>query len=225
MTKRFLTIASLLLFIGVATRAQVRLGMEAGPNFARVLNLLQGYSGGGPAVYLNSKSITRLSAGFLADIPLDRKERFILRPSLLYFDAGGKTPAIQDFNGNQIAYAANWTFDYFQLPLQLLYSPSLSFGKPWIGAGFYGSTLISAQTKTSAGSNALNIGSASNDVIKRFDMGYTFTAGFRLKCGIFVGGDFQESLTGINSNPQPGTPAVRNSVWDVHLGYIASIRR
>ena len=211
----------MLLFFCGATHAQVRLGVEAGPDFPRVLDFLQGYSAGGSRSYQNTQSATRLYGGFFADIPLDRKDQFIFRATLRYLGAGGETPQIVDFNGNQIAAKTNYAFNYIDLPLQLLYSPSLSFGKPWIGGGFYPAVLLNATAKSNQGSQSLTIGSASGDDIKRFDFGFNATAGFTLKCGALLGVDFQQGLQSIAPVSYYGgsVPKVRNTIWGVHLGY------
>ena len=223
MTKRLLTIAFFLLSVCGTICAQVSIGLQTGADFPKISNLLQGYNGSGGTVSRNSQSLTRFYGGFLADIPLDKRQQFILRPSLLYLGAGGATPEITDFNGNALALPTKYYLEYVQLPIQFLYSPTLSFGKPWIGGGVYESALLSAIIRSSATSGDLNIGSAKNDDIKRFDFGYIASAGFTFKFGILLGVDFQQSLTTIVPNPSSGESTVRNSIWGVHVGYISSM--
>jgi hypothetical protein len=221
MTKR-LTLAFFLLSMCGTIRAQVKIGVEFGPDFPRILNILQGSAPAGGSVSQNSQSITRFYCGFLADIPVDKRQQFIIRPSLLYLGAGGQTPELTDFNGNVIESQTAYHFDYVELPLQLLYSPNLSFGKPWIGGGLYGGVLFNAGA-TGSRPEYLTIGNGQGDDVKRFDLGYTATAGFTFKFGVLAGVDFQQSFGTIVPNLAAGAPKVRNSVWGVHVGYIASI--
>jgi hypothetical protein len=225
MSKRPLAIAAiLLLFIATRTSAQVKLGIDAGPDFSRLLNILQGVNGSGSTVAQNSQSFTRFNGGLFVDIALDKKDQFILRPALHYVGAGGQTAPQIDFNGNQIAGGTKYAFDYLQLPVQLLYAPSLPIGKPWIGGGLYSGLLLSAKAKSNQGSSSLQIGSADNDAVKRMDYGFSVTAGFTLKCGVLIGADFQQSFGGIVPNTSSGSKAVKNSIWALHLGYSFSLK-
>lgn len=221
MPKRPLSITFiLLLFICGTAHAQVSMGLEAGVAFPKLLNELQGYNAYGASATMNTQSVTRFYGGFLADIPLEKKQFLIIRPSFLYLGAGGKTPQLTDFNGNLIQAQMTYDFDYVEMPLQLLYSPSLPFGKPWLGGGIYGAAMFNA----SAGSNngPVNIGSGPGDNVKRFDLGYAFTAGITFKCGLLLGVDYQQSFGGIVPNAPAGSQPVRNSVWGVHLGFMSN---
>lgn len=228
MANRAITIALFPLLVSAfTTRAQVSLGIDAGLDFARVLNILQGYAASGGTVTQNSQSITRFSGGFFIDIPFDKNDQFILQPGLRFRGAGGETPQITDYNGNLIAGKTRYSFNYIDLPVQLVYSPSLSFGKPWIGAGLYPGILLGATTKNTQESQSLTIGNDENDDIKRFDFGFNATAGLTLKCGALVGVDFEQSLEGINpiSSIHGSSIKVRNSIWGVHIGYTWSLSR
>lgn len=222
MPKRLFGFFFLFSCIVLETRGQSTIGVQAGPDFPRLVNILRGYNAGGGAVSKNSQAITRFYGGFLANIPLDKKQCFILRPSLLYVGAGGETPLITDFNGNLISSKTDYKFDYFQLPVQLLFSPKLSFGRPWIGGGLYGGVLIHASATTSAGSEDLVIGGNQGN-LKRFDLGYVASAGITSNFGLLVGVDFRQSLGTIISDPPSGSPAVRNSAFGIHIGYVSSI--
>jgi len=222
MAKR-LTLPFLLLSLCGTLHAQVSIGVEAGPDFSRILNILQPFYNLGGTSSKNSQSITRFYCGFLADIPLDKRQQFIVRPSLLYLGAGGETPEIMDFSGNVIELQTTYYFDYAQLPLQLMYSPTFSFGKPWIGAGVYGGVLFNAGGKNSSGPQYITIGNSRSDNFSRYDLGYNATAGFTFKFGILLGVDYQQSFGTITPGQPAGAPQVRNSIWGVHIGYVASI--
>jgi hypothetical protein len=228
MTKRPLAVTAILLLFFTTSRAQVepqiKFGIDAGADFSRLSNIVQGFSASGGTVAKNSQSLTCFTAGAFVDIPLGKKDQFILRPGLRYLGAGGKTPDLLDFNGNLISAATTYTFNYLQLPVQVLYSPSLSFGKPWIGGGFYSGLLVSATAKSNQGSGDLKIGSSANDAVRRMDYGFVATAGLTLKCGVLIGADFQQSLRGIVPNTSSGAKKVKNSIWGLRLGYTLNLK-
>jgi hypothetical protein len=135
---------------------------------------------------------------------------------------------ISDFNGNQVAPHTKYTLNYVDLPVQLLYSPSFRVGKPWIGGGLYTGVLLNGKSTTNLGSYPLSIGSATNNAFKRFDVGFTATAGILIENDIQLGVDFQQSFAGIypgNSYPGSSTPKILNSIWGVFLGYTWNVRK
>jgi len=213
----------LFIILSSATTAQVRVGIKAGPDFARLLDAAEGYNGSGSTTLLNTGSRTYLYGGIFADIPLGKgKENvFYLRPQLEYLGAGGQLPLITDFNGNAIVLPTKYSLHYIDLPVQFLFSPTLPIGKPWIGAGLYGGVLVNGTAKYGNNSTDLSIGNKDNDAIERYDFGFSFTAGLTLKCGILIGGDFQQGLIRV-SPPSPfgaPRPNTRNAIGGVHVGY------
>jgi hypothetical protein len=57
-------------------------------------------------------------------------------------------------NGTLLIAKSRLSFDYIELPVQLLYSPTFSFGKPWIGGGFYPAVLLSPPLVSLSGKSA-----------------------------------------------------------------------
>lgn len=221
MPYRILTLA-FCFFLSVA-HAQVKIGVEAGPDFARLLGA--GYGSYYYSQYIspNTQTLTRFYGGVFADIPLEKQARFLLRPHLLYLGTGGKFPQRFDFNGNLLYYAFTYKLNYIDLPVQLLYSPSLSFGKPWIGGGLYYGVLLNGKIITPQFTERMLIGGDPyHNNARRFDAGFNATAGMTLKCGAMIGVDFQQGLKSISyTNRQDfgGPRGTRNSLWRVHLGY------
>jgi Outer membrane protein beta-barrel domain len=210
-----------LIFMLFTAHAQVTVGVKLGPDFSRLLDAEEGYSGSGSTVKLNTQTRTFFYGGIFLDIPLGKADNFYLRPQLLYTGIGGQLSQIVDYNGNQIAPNVKYSLNYLDLPLQLLYSPTLAFGKPWIGAGLYAALLMSGRQKDGNTSSSLSIGDSQNDDIKRTDFGMSFTAGLTLNCHILIGADFQQGLTRIDPPVQSGSPRLntRTSVWGIHVGY------
>ena len=213
--------------LSFVTKAQLSIGIKGGPDFGRLLDAEEVYTGSGGTEQLNAKSRTFFYGGVFADIPLSKANMFYLRPQLEYVGAGGQTPLLLDYSGNAISLSTKYSLHYIDLPVQFLFSPTLGIIKPWVGAGLYGGVLLSGTAKEGTNSpNHLLIGSQSNDDVERYDFGYTFTAGLSLKWGFLVGGDFQQGLKRISSPSGSGgpTPNTRNSVLGVHVGYKWTIK-
>jgi hypothetical protein len=202
--------------------AQVTVGVKIGPDFSRLLDAEEGYTGSGSTQKLNTTTRTSFYGGVFVDVPLGKADNFYLRPQLLYTNIGGQLPQMVDYNGNQIAPNVKYSLNYLDVPLQLLYSPTFAFGKPWIGAGLYAGVLLSGTEKSGSNSTSLLIGDNPNDDIKRYDFGFSLTAGLTLKCHVLIGADFQQGLTSISPSAQPGNTRLntRTSVLGVHIGYI-----
>jgi hypothetical protein len=221
---RILVTLYLFIILPSAATAQVRVGIKAGPDFARLLDAVEGYNGSGGTTLLNTDSRTYFYGGVFADIPLGKGEEnmFYLRPQLEYVGAGGQLPLITDYNGNAIVLPTKYSLHYMDLPVQFLFSPTLPIGRPWIGAGLYGGVLVKGTAKYGNTSNDLSIGNKPSDGIERYDFGFSFTAGLTLKCGILIGGDFQQGLIRVSPPSPSGTsaprPNTRNAIGGVHIG-------
>jgi Outer membrane protein beta-barrel domain len=214
-------VLGLIFILFINAHAQVTFGVKVGPDFSKLLDAGEGYNGSGSTQQLNTTTRNFFYGGIFLDIPLGKADNFYLRPQLLYMGMGGGLPEIVDYNGNQLAPNIKYWLNYLDVPLQLLYSPTLAFGKPWIGAGLYAASPISGNEKTGNSSRALVIGDSRGDDIERMDFGFSFTAGLTLKCHVLVGADFQQGLTRISPPTLFGSPRLntRTSVWGIHVGY------
>lgn len=215
----FVLVLTLILFVGA--HAQVTVGIKAGPDFSKLLDAEEGYTASGGTEKLNTQSRTFVYGGIFVNIPVVKAADLYLRPQILYTGIGGHLAQIVDYNGNQLAPDLTYSLNYLDVPVQLLYSPSLPFGKPWIGAGLYAATIITGKVKEGSASDDLSIGDSPNDDIKRMDYGYSLTAGLTFKCHFLIGVDFQHGLTSIVPSSGSGStrPNTRTSVLGIHLGY------
>jgi hypothetical protein len=215
----------LFIILSTAASAQVSVGIKAGADFARLLDAVEGYNGGSSITLLNTNSRTYLYGGVFADIPLGKgkENMFYLRPQLEYLGAGGQLPLITDYNGNAIILPTKYYLHYIDLPVDFMFSPTLPIGKPWIGAGLYGGVLVNGTAKYGNTSNDLSIGNKPGDGIERYDFGFSLTAGLTLKCGILIGGDYQQGLIRVSPpspyGPSAARPNTRNAIGGVHIGY------
>jgi hypothetical protein len=213
----------LIFLLVINAHAQVTVGVKIGPDFSRLLDALEASNGGGGNVLFNTTTRTYFYGGIFVDVPLEKRGNFYLRPQLLYVGMGGQTPTLLDYNGNAVAVKTQYSLNYLDLPLQLLYSPTLTFGKPWIGAGLYAGTLLSGTEKSGFNSSPILIGDKPIDEVERYDFGYSLTAGLTLKCHVLIGADFQQGLTRISPPVESGSGSTRlntrTSVWGIHIGY------
>jgi hypothetical protein len=196
--------------------AQFNLGIKGGVNFANQTNAYYGAVIRGNSIafdYFDGKSITRYHAGLFTDVKITRS--FTFRPQIIYSAQGFEIPQILDYAGNLIGTDIKILLHYINTPLQVLYSPSLSFGKPWIGLGPYAGVLLGGKIKTSDGSSSLRVGNKDDDDYKRFDFGISGSVGFLFKNGILFGADYNLGLTTVDR----GNDKAKNTVWSIYAGY------
>jgi hypothetical protein len=213
--------------LSFSTRAQVSIGIKAGPDFARFVNAVQGGNGGGDISMLKSGTVTQYYGEVFVDIPLDSaKKMFFIRPGVEYIGAGGSMNPTGDYNNpNGFLPSTKYTLHYVDVPVEFLFSPRFDWGGPWIGLGLYGGTLVNGTIKTQGSSSEpVMIGNNANDNFQRFDFGYTFTMGLATKVGFLFGIDYQHGFSRVvpDAKLQSQLPRLdtRNSVWGLHVGWV-----
>jgi hypothetical protein len=201
--------------------AQSRFSIRVGPDFAHQVNAYS-YGSGLSINNYNSQSRTGFQAGWLVDIEMGGS--FFFRQQLLYTTGGGKIPQVNDVNGSPIIDPIDYSLKYIQLPLQILYSPSVGFGRPWIGIGPYGGFLLGGTIRETGTDNRrpVDVGGAANDDFKRYDLGISPTAGIAFNNGLMIGMDYQIGLINVSNSDQSSgssVPKTKNAIWSVYLGY------
>src|SRR5580658_5914680 len=158
-----------LLLLSFTTYAQVSIGVKAGPDFARFINAVKGPDGSGNITTLNSGTVTQVYGTVFVDIPLDSGKNFYIRPGIEYMGAGGKMNGTGDYyNATGFVPNTKYTLHYVDVPVEFLYSPGFDWGRPLVGFGFYGGTLVNGTIKTQgAPSTSVKIGSNSTDNFQR----------------------------------------------------------
>lgn len=225
---RIPSILFLSLILTHCTFAQTRFGIKAGIDLASQTNAYSSFNfgpnPGSSPVHLetsNSQTRTGFQGGFFMDIPISGA--FIYRQQLLYTMGGGKIPSTVDVGGNPATSPFSYSLKYIQLPAQVLFSPKLSWGRPWIGIGPYAGILLGAGINTGNGSRSVGIGNGSNDGFRRFDVGISPTLGIGLSNGLSLGVDAQLGLVNVSVNPGNYGPFsstnTRNVIWSVCIAY------
>ncbi len=215
------------LLLSFTTKAQVSIGIKAGPDFARFVNAVQGSNGGSDISLLKSGTVTGLYGSVFVDIPLDSSTKmFYLRPGVEYIGTGGNmNPTGDYYNPNGFQPSTKYTLHYVDVPVEFVFSPRFDWGGPWIGLGLYGGALVNGTIKTQGSSSEpVMIGQKSNDNFAPYDFGYTFTIGLATKVGFLFGIDYQHGFSRIvpDATQQSQLPRLntRNSVWGFHLGWV-----
>ena len=214
-----------ILLLSFAANAQVSIGIKGGPDFARMLNIVEGSDGSSGITKLNSGTVTQFYGGIFADIPLDKKKMFYLRPGVNYVGAGGSTnPTGNYYNPNGFEPLTKYNLHYIDIPVEFVYSPGFDWGRPFVGFGFYTGLLVNGTIKGPDGSRPAMIGSDENDDFLRSDIGYAFTLGLATKVGFMFGLDYQHGLTRILPDGTEQSNQVklqtRNSIFGLHVGWI-----
>src|SRR5580698_6959861 len=115
----------LALFISATIHAQVSIGIKGGPDFARIINAVQGNDGSGNIAVLKSGTLTQYYGGVFVDIPLDSNSKmFYLRPGVEFIGAGGNMNAQGDYyNANGFQPSTKYSVRYVDVPLEFVFRP------------------------------------------------------------------------------------------------------
>ena len=216
------------LLLSFTTHAQISIGIKAGPDFSRLVNAVKGDDGNGNIAVQSSGTVTQVYGGLFVDIPLDSGSRkmFYIRPGVEYVGAGGSmNPNGDYYNSNGFQPSTKYTVHYIDVPVEFVFSPNFDWGRPVVGLGLYGGTMINGTIKPTGGSSeSVLIGNQPKDNFQRYDFGYCFTIGLATKPGFMFGLDYQHGFLqvvpdGTQANGQPRINT-RNSTWGLHLGWI-----
>ena len=174
-----------------STKAQLRLSLIGGPASASVVetNSIPNWE---TTTKPNYKSKTGIQLGFLAEVPLDKKNRFFFMPGALYTQKGRKYAQTNDAATAQstdtLTFNTTLNTNYIEIPLNL--GVKLPLGKkvkffasvgPYLSF-FYNGTYVTekrafSNNKFTKNTNNLEVGKEENKVTT-FDFGLGGRAGF-----------------------------------------------
>lgn len=190
--KKSLLLLSLIGTMSIASAQTVKYGIKAGANFSSFTASASASSGGGSA---SSDNAVGFHIGAVADIGLGD---FSIQPGVLFSTKGGAG------SGSTV------TFDYIEVPVNVLYNIKTPAGKLFLGAGPYLAYGV-------AGSNGVTFGSGSND-IGNPDYGISFLGGHRFTSGIALSGGYDLGLANLNNDKSYGL-SVKNKSFNLSVGY------
>lgn len=194
--------------------SQIRLGVKAGISITKQTDAYSTAVPGTQTVIIeDGKALLHLNGGVFTEITVSN--HLLLRAQLGVMSAGFKSGDRYDMLGNSFAPERKYTLNYINLPLQLLYSMDLRFGKAWIGAGPYAGILVNGFYKGSSGTVRVNIGSGKDDDYRSLDVGAGFSVGLLLNGGFLLSIDQDTGLADVT----PGPGKSRNIIWSFCFGY------
>lgn len=162
------------------------------------------------SVSITSKAKAGITLGLISDIPLGRSGSFM--PALNFVQKGGvlKPEGVKD----------QLTFNYLEVPLNLVYNAKITSGKLFLGAGPSLSMGISGKDKWNAegssGSEKIKFGKDQD--FKRFDAGMNFVSGYVAKSGLIISLNYNYGLSNaIGGNDDGGK--FKNRYAGLRIGY------
>lgn len=158
-----------------------------------------------------------LTIGVLADIPAGK--HFSFQPALNFVQKGMKD---EQAAGN-VTEKASININCIELPLNFLYNSRGKAGNFFVGAGPSVAIPISGKAKYDDGTTKLSenihFGNGDNDLMKRFDLGANFMAGFALNNGAMFSLNYNAGLNNLFPKGS-GDGWLRSNYFGIKLGYI-----
>lgn len=198
------------LFYFTGNTQNTRLGFTAGATFANYNSKIDGESDKG-----NSKA--GLTAGLLVNVPVSKN--FSFQPAVNFVQKGAKDEQTSGNVTEKVTIGVNC----IEIPMNLLYNSSGNMGSFFIGAGPSFTLALSGKWKFDDGTNSLTedikFGSGDEDLMKGFDLGANFLAGYCFPNGLLLSANYNLGL----SNLAPGGSAdgtLKSSYFGIKLGYI-----
>lgn len=222
--KNQLYILTILLALSIQAKAQsekTSFGIYAGVN-------LQNFNGeDASGDKLSNTLVPRFTVGINAAIPL--APSFYFQPGLQFISKGTKGPvSFNDNNGSQ-TITREINLNYIEVPLNLVFKPTLGPGRIILGLGPYVGYSFSGKAKFTDTSEPFDIkikyektvpNDDANNLIyfKPLDVGANFFVGYELSNGLSLVLNSQLGLININSDTNTEL-ANKNTGFGVLIGY------
>ncbi len=202
---------AVMVLISVNTYAQnIRIGFTTGVAIANYKSKVDGKTESG-------KAKPGLTIGILADIPVAK--HFSFQPAVNFVQKGTKDE--QTFAGVTSKYSIN--VNCIEVPLNFLYNTRGKAGNFFVGAGPSVAISISGKAKFDDGTTKLSenihFGNGDDDVMKPFDLGANFIAGFCLNNGAMFSLNYNAGLNNLFPKGS-GDGWLRSNYFGIKLGYI-----
>ncbi len=201
----------MILLTAFSLSAQTSVGFNAGATFSNV-TIKSGFISASP------KSKTGITVGIAADAPLSAN--FSFQPVLNFVQKGYM---IKDETGKETV-----NFNYLVVPLNFVYYTEKNEGF-FIGAGPSLAYGISGKDKYTAtgmpdDNQKIKFGSAVDEV-KAFEFGVNGLAGYRLKGGFVISGNYNLGLSKLNNDDGSGDAGtIKNKYFSIKIGYFLNRR-
>ena len=192
MKNKFATITLLLFTLNVYSQqaGKVKFGIKLGAVFAK--SKIE-YTGTDYPYNFNMK--TGLSIGGYADFLVSKN--FVFQPALLYVRKGAKVTGLYSYN--EPLY-----FNYFEIPLNILYRPAAKKGMYFFGIGL---------------SPAIRLNYYYNgSQLKSFDLGINALAGYQFPIGFSINLNYTYGIMNVSENKE-FISTIQNKYFSLTVGY------
>jgi Outer membrane protein beta-barrel domain len=206
--KKILSLSIILVLFACLAQAQTaRFGFTAGATLAS-----QKWEEGNVSIKSDSK--VGFTLGVLGDISISDNLSF--QPGINFTQKGGK------FSGSDFGLGSNedvnFTLNYVELPLNVLFKAEAGSGKFFIGAGPSIGFGISGKSKFGSEEEDINFGTNENeDDYKPLDFGGNIVAGYELPNGVFFAVNYNTTLNNLSPYSE-GT--IRNRYIGFRIGFL-----
>lgn len=193
-------------FYFTSNAQNTRFGFTAGATFANYHSKVDGESE-------TADSKTGLTVGVLVDVPVNK--HFSFQPAVNFVQKGTK----DEQGGDKVSIRVNC----IEVPMNFLYNTAGNTGNFFIGAGPSLAFALSGKMKFDDGTNSISedvkFGSGDEDLMKGFDLGANFLAGYAFSNGLFLSANYNMGLS--NLNPDASDDAtLKSSYFGIKLGYM-----
>lgn len=197
-----------MLVAGTASAQHINIGFRGRFTSSRLYA-----SGGGSSA--SSATLNNVDIGVFPELDYGK---IVFQPGIAYIIKGGNARANRP--------VLNYSLNYLEVPLNVLYKISTPAGKILLGGGPYLAYATSAKTNaklvdaygnevTNKQAYKIPLGNADNE-LQPFDYGINLLAAFRIKNGIEAGLGTGIGLGNLSNGP---TGKVRNQTFSLSLGY------
>lgn len=206
MKKLFVLTVAAATFYFTGNAQNTRFGFTAGATFANYNSKADGESD-------KADSKTGVTVGVLVDVPVS--QHFSFQPALNFVQKGTKDGE----SGEKVSIGVNC----IEVPMNFLYNTAGNTGNFFIGAGPSFAFAVSGKMKFDDGTNSvtedIKFGSGDEDLMKGFDLGANFLAGYAFSNGFFLSANYNMGLSNLNpSGSDDGT--LKSSYFGIKLGYL-----
>lgn len=187
-----------------------RFGFTAGATFSNYKAEFDGESD-------NGNTLTGITAGVLADIPIGKTISF--QPAVNFVQKGTKD---EQGSGSETE-KVKLTINAIEIPLNIVYNAPGNNGNFFIGAGPTLAFAVSGKAKYEyAGesiSEDLEFGNSDDDDLKGLDLGANVMAGYRFPNGVFIAANFNAGLSNLVPGDAEGA-SLKSHYFGIRLGWL-----
>lgn len=198
---------SFILLMNFSKAQNSSFGLTAGATFAS-------YKAEVEDIALTSKTKIGFTVGVTSSIALGKN--FSFQPGLNFLQKGGKL--------KQEGATDKTTLNYLELPLNFVFNTHSSKGKFFAGAGPSLSMGLSGKGKWEdggdSGTDDIKFGSDDDDILKPFELGANFLAGYQFAGGFFVAGNYNIALNNIANGDIDFNTKYHNRYFAIRIGYM-----